>query len=213
MLGGRLGFGITEAPCFPANSRILATWFPQKERARANSVYSVGQYFGLAFLAPFLFWIVAALGWRALFIIAGIIGMAFAAVWLRTYREPNNHPTVNQAELDYIAAGGGISGAAKPTPFSFRSMGILLRHRQILGASLGQFGGNSTLVFFLTWFPTYLATERQMGWLKVGFFAVVPYISASIGVLSYVFIVGDAYRIVLTEEEITLIRGTANIEE
>ncbi|HEX7954177.1 MAG TPA: MFS transporter, partial [Burkholderiales bacterium] len=37
--------------------------------------------------------------------------------------------------------------------------------------------------FFLTWFPTYLATERHMGWLKIGFFAVLPFIAASVGVL------------------------------
>jgi len=183
LLGARLGLGITEAPCFPANSRVLATWFPQKERARANSVFSVGQYFGLAFLTPLLFWIVAAFGWRSLFIIAGLLGLVFAVVWLRMYREPDDHPTVNQAELDYIAEGGGVAAVSKPTPFSFKSMVVLLKRRQVLGASLGQFASNSTLVFFLTWFPTYLATERGMAWLKVGFFAVVPYIAASIGVL------------------------------
>ena len=41
----------------PRNSRMLSTWFPQPERARATGVYSVGQYFGLAFLSPLLFWI------------------------------------------------------------------------------------------------------------------------------------------------------------
>jgi ACS family D-galactonate transporter-like MFS transporter len=51
------------------------------------------------------------------------------------------------------------------------------------GACLGQFGGNSTLVFFLTWFPTYLATERHMGWIKMGFFAVMPFIAAAVGVM------------------------------
>jgi ACS family D-galactonate transporter-like MFS transporter len=40
----RIGVGTFEAPCFPANSRILASWFPQQERARANAIYSVGQY-------------------------------------------------------------------------------------------------------------------------------------------------------------------------
>jgi len=183
LLGARLGLGVTEAPCFPANSRVLASWFPQKERARANSVFSVGQYFGLGFLMPLLVWIVAALGWRALFIIAGAVGLVFAVGWLKVYREPGDHPTINQAELDYIKAGGGVAEVSKPTPFSWKSMGILLKHRQILGASLGQFASNSTLVFFLTWFPTYLATERQMEWLQVGFFATLPYIAASVGVL------------------------------
>ena len=51
------------------------------------------------------------------------------------------------------------------------------------GICLGQFAGNSTLVFFLTWFPTYLAVERHMDWLKIGFFAVLPFIAASVGVL------------------------------
>ena len=77
---------------------------------------------------------------------------------------------MNQAELDYIAAGGGLGQQRGRTRFEWRNIGFLLRQRQILGASIGQFAGNSTLVFFLTWFPTYLATERQMGWLKVGFY-------------------------------------------
>ena len=65
----------------------------------------------------------------------------------------------------------------------WRNIGRLLKHRQLTGICLGQFAGNSTLVFFLTWFPTYLATERHMGWLKIGFFAVMPFIAASIGVM------------------------------
>ncbi|MBB6093518.1 ACS family D-galactonate transporter-like MFS transporter [Povalibacter uvarum] len=184
LLTFRLGLGVAEAPCFPSNSRILSTWFPQQERARATGVYSIGQYFGLAFLSPVLFFVVQTMGWRALFIIAGLAGIVFAGIWLRLYREPHESKSVNQAELDYIEAGGGLGYKGPATPFAWRNIGKLLRHRQILGASIGQFAGNSTLVFFLTWFPTYLATERQMEFLKVGFYAVLPFIAASIGVLS-----------------------------
>ena len=184
LLTFRFGLGIAEAPCFPANSRVLTSWFPQQERARATGVYSVGQYFGLAFLSPLLFWIVAAAGWRALFVICGVVGLIFAVVWLRLYREPHESASVNQLELDHIRAGGGLGIVDRPTPFDWRNIGRLLKRRQILGASIGQFAGNSTLVFFLTWFPTYLATERQMAWLKVGFYAVLPFIAASVGVLT-----------------------------
>jgi ACS family D-galactonate transporter-like MFS transporter len=184
LLTFRLGLGVAEAPCFPSNSRILSTWFPQHERARATGVYSIGQYFGLAFLSPVLFFVVQTMGWRALFVIAGLAGIVFAGIWLRLYREPHESRSVNQAELDYIEAGGGLGYKGPATPFAWRNIGKLLRHRQILGASIGQFAGNSTLVFFLTWFPTYLATERQMEFLKVGFYAVLPFIAASIGVLS-----------------------------
>jgi MFS transporter, ACS family, D-galactonate transporter len=181
----RFGLGVSEAPCFPANSRIVGTWFPQQERATATGVYTVGEYIGLAFFSPFLFWLMAAYSWPALFIIVGVAGFVFAAIWWAFYREPRDHPSVNQAELDYIAAGGGLAPkTAEKVPFSWTSVGYLLSYRQIWGAGIGQFAGNATLVFFLTWFPTYLATERHMGWVKVGFFAVLPFIAAAIGVLS-----------------------------
>jgi ACS family D-galactonate transporter-like MFS transporter len=183
LMGFRLGLGAAEAPCFPANSRVLVSWFPQRERARANSVYSVGMYFGIAFLSPVLFWVAANWGWRSLFISVGILGVAFSGVWYALYRDPDKSKWANQAELDLIAQGGGVSTTTESTPFSWKDVGWLLRQRQIFGASIGQFATNSTLVFFLTWFPTYLVTERHMPWLKVGLFAVLPFIAASVGVL------------------------------
>jgi ACS family D-galactonate transporter-like MFS transporter len=187
----RLGLGVAESPCFPTNSRVVATWFPQSERAMATGTYTVGEYIGLAFFSPFLFALMAAFGWRSLFFVVGAVGLAFGVVWWFSYREPRDHPAANAAELDYIEAGGGLThrkknadeAQAKPGGFEWRTIGKLLKHRQLTGICLGQFAGNSTLVFFLTWFPTYLATERHMGWLKIGFFAIMPFIAASIGVM------------------------------
>ncbi|MEN8505888.1 MULTISPECIES: MFS transporter [Paraburkholderia] len=190
----RLGLGVSEAPCFPTNSRVVATWFPQSERAMATGTYTVGEYIGLAFFSPFLFMLMGAFGWRSLFLVVGGAGIVFGGIWWMFYREPRDHPSANQAELDYIEAGGGLthrkkeaaaSGAepAAKTGFEWRTIGRLLKHRQLTGICLGQFAGNSTLVFFLTWFPTYLATERHMAWLKIGFFAIMPFIAASIGVM------------------------------
>lgn len=179
----RLGLGVSEAPCFPTNSRVLSTWFPQEERARANSVYAVGQYAGLAFLSPALFWVVAAWGWRSLFFLFGAIGIIYSAIWYRLYRDPHHSANVSQAELDHIKAGGGLANKGPSAPFSWANVFKLLSKRQVLGASIGQFCGNSTLVFFLTWFPTYLATERGMNLLESGIYAMLPYIAATVGVL------------------------------
>ncbi|NLP63506.1 MFS transporter [Paraburkholderia sacchari] len=192
----RLGLGVTESPCFPTNSRVVATWFPQHERAFATGTYTVGEYIGLAFFSPFLFALMGAYGWRSLFYVVGGVGIVFGFVWWAFYREPHDHPGANRAELDYIEAGGGLAkhdakaaegkeggGKALKKGFDWRMAGKLLRKRQLAGICLGQFAGNSTLVFFLTWFPTYLATERHMGWLKIGFFAIMPFIAASVGVM------------------------------
>lgn len=194
----RLGLGAAESPCFPTNSRVVATWFPQHERAFATGTYTVGEYIGLAFFSPFLFALMGAYGWRSLFYVVGGVGIVFGFVWWAFYREPHDHPAANRAELDYIEAGGGLARQERKVEaatqegkqaqgaksgFDWRMAGKLLRKRQLAGICLGQFAGNSTLVFFLTWFPTYLATERHMGWLKIGFFAIMPFIAASVGVM------------------------------
>ena len=179
----RIGVGIFEAPCFPTNSRILAIWFPQHERARANGIYSFGQYVGLGFLSIPLFWITERLGWRGLFFVVGGFGVLFGLLWWWLYHNPADSTTANQAELDYIEAGGGGEYKGQPVTFKWRHVAALLRRRQVLGASLGQFGGNSTQVFFVTWFPTYLVTARGMTFLQAGLMTALPFIGASIGVL------------------------------
>jgi ACS family D-galactonate transporter-like MFS transporter len=180
----RLALGVAEAPAFPSNSKVLSTWFPQQERARATSVYCIGQYFGLAFLSPVLFWMSSALGWRALFFLVGSVGVLFGLAWLSLYRDPHASARVNRTELDHIADGGGLSGTSTPTHYNWPNIRFLLSQRQILGASIGQFASNCTLVFFLTWFPTYLATERHMQWITAGFLAVLPFVAATAGVIA-----------------------------
>ncbi|HDX8560321.1 TPA: MFS transporter [Klebsiella oxytoca] len=180
----RFGLGVSEAPCFPVNSRVVSAWFPQQERAKATAVYTVGEYLGLACFSPLLFWIMGSFGWRELFISVGAVGVMFALVWWRCYREPHEDKHLNQQERELIVNGGGMStGAEQHTAFSWPLIRQLLAKRQILGASIGQFAGNTVLVFFLTWFPTYLATERHMPWIKVGFFAIMPFLAAAGGVM------------------------------
>ncbi|WP_236235759.1 MFS transporter [Pseudomonas faucium] len=185
LLGMRFLVGVTEAPCFPTNSRVVATWFPQSERARATGIYTFAEYTGLAFLTPLLFWLLHAYGWRFLLMAVGLLGVLYGLVWWRKYHEPHQSTSANRAELDYIAAGGGVvDGGQKATVFRWSQIPALLRHRNMLGICLGQFACNSTNVFFLTWFPTYLVTERHMPWLKVGWVAVLPFIAASLGTLA-----------------------------
>lgn len=182
LLGLRFLLGVAEAPCFPANSRVVATWFPRQERALATGIYTVGEYIGLAFLSPLLFLMLAHWGWRSLFAAAGGIGILFAFIWWSRYRDPQQS-RANPQEIAHIVAGGALLDQPATQKVDWSKAWLLLKQRQMLGICLGQFAGNSTLIFFLTWFPTYLAVERQMDWLKIGFFAVLPFIAASIGVL------------------------------
>ena len=169
LLAFRFGLGVAEAPCFPANSRVVAVWFREQERAKATAVYTVGEYLGLACFGPVLFWISRRFGWRSLFWVVGTAGVLFAGVWWVLYREPE--------------ATKPAQSTARNNPMSWAQVRQLLGYRQVWGASIGQFGGNSTLVFFLTWFPSYLARERHMDWIRAGFFSILPFLAAACGVM------------------------------
>jgi MFS transporter, ACS family, D-galactonate transporter len=181
-IGLRVALGLCEAPCFPANSRVLNSWFPQHERARANSIYAVGQSAGLAFFVVPLFWIAAQYTWRGLFVAAGGIGVLFGVIWYVVYREPVDSSHANQAELDYIAAGGGFAkDTIAQTPMSWANIVRIGRLRPILVISLAQFCGNTVLNFFLIDFVNYLAVDRHMAWIKLGIFVSFPYMAAAAG--------------------------------
>ncbi|MCJ2107349.1 MFS transporter [Methylobacterium sp. E-041] len=102
----RFLMGITEAPAFPANSRLTVMWFPTKERAFATSIFQSAQYFALAVFTPIMTWILHAHSWQAIFFWAGGVGIVLGIIWLVYVQEPRHHKGVNQAELDYIEAGG-----------------------------------------------------------------------------------------------------------
>lgn len=188
----RVGLGVFEAPAFPTNSKVAASWFPENERARAISIYTSGQFIGLAFLTPTLIFFQQAVGWRGLFIVTGIIGLVWAVLWYIFYRDPSKNKKVNQAELDYIRAGDGFvddtSDKADKPKIGKKDFATVLTSRKLWGIYIGQFAVSSTLWFFLTWFPTYLVEYRGLSFIKTGFLASLPFIAAFIGVLSAGFL-------------------------
>jgi len=58
----RLLVGFAESPAFPANSRIVATWFPANERGTASAIFNSAQYFATVLFAPIMGWITATFG-------------------------------------------------------------------------------------------------------------------------------------------------------
>ncbi len=189
LFGLRLATGAFEAPAYPANNRIVTSWFPDNERASAIAVYTSGQFIGLAFLTPALAAIEHFTGWRGLFVITGLVGILWGIIWYYIYRNPAEHPKINKAELDYIEKGGGLVNRATDRKsagiekFRWSNLKEVFMHRKLWGIYIGQFAVNSTLWFFLTWFPTYLVKYRGLNFLKSGFLASAPFLAAFVGLL------------------------------
>nr|WP_329601716.1 MFS transporter [Paraburkholderia antibiotica] len=187
LLSLRVLLGALEAPAYPTLNRVVTTWFPDNERARAIASYTSGQYVGLAFLTPALVLTQEHFGWQGVFFLTGAIGIVWALVWYALYREPSEATDLNAAELDIIRTGGGLVelGNAQRTRarYSAADWRAVLGNRKLWGVYIGQIAVTSTLWFFLTWFPTYLVKYRHMDFLKAGFMAAVPFLAAFVGIL------------------------------
>ena len=186
LFGMRLGMGVLEAPSFPTNAKVVTAWFPESERARAISFYTSGQFVGLAFVTPLLAYVQATWGWRAVFILTGLVGVVFSVIWYVMYRDPEDEGAASQEEIDYIRGGGGIAGRSRhgaKARGSWADFRIVLGNKSLWGVFLGHTCTTATLWFFLTWFPTYLVQYRHMGFIKMGFWSMVPFIAAFFGVL------------------------------
>jgi ACS family glucarate transporter-like MFS transporter len=193
LFGLRLGLGAAEAPAFPANSRLVAAWFPAAERGMASAVFNSAQYFSTVLFYPIMGAITDQLGWPWVFVAMGALGLIFGLAWNRIVHDPRHHPGANAAEIAYIQAGGGLvdldhgtaGTAARAASAPGRRQGALvlalLRNRMLAGIFLGQYGITTLTWFFLTWFPIYLVKARGLTILQVGFVATLPALCAFAG--------------------------------
>ncbi len=194
LLGFRLAVGVFEAPAYPINNRIVTSWFPNQERASAIAVYTSGQFLGIALITPALTAFQYFVNWRGLFILTGVVGILWGLLWYRLYRDPADHSKVNKSELDHIENGGGlINRQVTNTPslkskFEWKNLQKVFVYRKLWGIYIGQFAVNSTLWFFLTWFPTYLVKYRQLNFLTSGFLASAPFLAAFAGLITSGFL-------------------------
>ncbi|GDX07510.1 MFS transporter [Buttiauxella sp. A111] len=176
----RFMLGFSEAPSFPANARIVAAWFPTKERGTASAIFNSAQYFSLALFSPLLGWLTFAWGWEHVFTVMGGIGFVLTFLWVKFIHNPTDHPRMSKEELDYITKGGAVvdmdhkkPGVAVQGP-KLHYIKQLLTNRMMLGVFFGQYFINTITWFFLTWFPIYLVQDKGMSILKVGMVASIP---------------------------------------
>jgi ACS family glucarate transporter-like MFS transporter len=101
----RLGCGMFEAGAYPLANGIVRRWVPLSSRGLASGTVAVGGRLGGA-IAPMLTTYIAAGtvdGWRKPFLVYGALGMVGAVIFWFWYRDrPEQHPAVNQAEIDLI---------------------------------------------------------------------------------------------------------------
>lgn len=161
-------FGAGEAGAFPNITRVLTTWLPVKERDRAQATIWLATRISGAFTPILVTLLLGVVGWRRAFEIFGVIGVVWAVLFYRYYRDsPADHPSVNAAELALLppAKDTAIAHSGVPWGLIFSNSSVWLLSIQYMCLAYGWW-------FYINWLPTYLRDARgttvTMGALLAG---------------------------------------------
>lgn len=178
VLRGLLGFA--EGSANPGGMKVVATWFPARERGFAGGFYNIGASLGSMLAPPLVAWAILAYDWRAAFVITGAIGLVWALAWLRWFRTPETHPGLSAAERELIEAGQErdlAADGARP------SIPALLRRRDFWGIAIPRLLADPTWGTLAFWIPLYLVQTRGFDLKQIALFAWLPFLAADAGCL------------------------------
>jgi MFS transporter, ACS family, D-galactonate transporter len=166
MFGCRLMLGVGEAGAYPSCAKLVSQWFKPSQRAVATSIFDSGSRVGSALSIPVVALIISTMGWKASFIITGLLGAVWVAGWFIIYRNPARGDLTG--EHDAVPQPAMRSDEPKATWAS------LFRHRTLWGMMLGFFCLNFVIYFFITWFPSYLVQTRGFSLRSLGTLGMIP---------------------------------------
>jgi ACS family hexuronate transporter-like MFS transporter len=172
----RGALGLSEGGNFPASIKAIREWFPEQERAFATGLFNAGSNIGAVITPITLPFVVAAFGWRAAFLIAGALGIVWAALWLRFYERPERQRRLSAAELAYIQGDRTEPESTDAVPWL-----SLLRHRGTWAYVVGMLMTSPVWWFYLNWVPGFLHDRFGVNMMSAIGPLVVIYLIADIG--------------------------------
>ncbi|WP_238528223.1 MFS transporter [Acetonema longum] len=168
-------FGLGEAPILPALNAFLGRWFPDKEKGLVSAMVLAGGFIGPAIGTGLTVAIMAALGWRHVFIVYGFVGFAFVVAWhLLAKASPQESPFVNQEETAYIEE-GRIEEAEKQRKIA--PWGNFLKSSQFWAAGIQGCVADYIMYMFLSWLPLYLLEAQHFSLSEMGIAAIFPWLA------------------------------------
>ena len=188
----RFMLGLGEAGNYTVAPKVVAEWFPPKERAVAMGMNTLGATIG-ATIAPLL--VVAILhryGWQAAFAVTGAVGFVWLLPWIWLYRRPREHPRLSGEEREIVlgeAEAAKVEEEPEVKEPELARWGSLLRRRDVWLLLVGRMLTDPVFYFFQFWFAKYLFSVRHVPQSKLGITWVV-FLAADVGSLGGGFLSG-----------------------
>lgn len=163
--------GIAEPTNFPAQLKVVTVWFPGKLRATANSLCVAGSSIGAIIAPPLVAWIAITYNWHTVFIVAGVVGLIIAFLWIMVYKDPPASIALESA---------GTTDIAETPAFSWRQ---LWGRKSLWGILMIRFVSDPVWYFCLFWLPGYLQEESGLSLAQMGMFGWIPFLVADLGAI------------------------------
>jgi ACS family hexuronate transporter-like MFS transporter len=160
LIGCRVVLGAAESGGVPAAGKAIHQYLRPAERALGNAVNQAGISLGAMVAPPLAAWFAATRGWRAAFVVTGVLGLLWIPLW------------------NWAAQRAGTEPSAKPSA----SAGLdLLRDRRLWTFGLANALGMVAYSLWTNWTTQYLVDEHHLSLTESAWFAWIPPVFALAG--------------------------------
>lgn len=175
LAAARAALGATEAAAIPAGAKVVAEWFPARERPLATSCFQMGTSVGSMIAPPLVAFCILWWGWQSAFLVTGALSLVWALLWWFAYRSPgpDEQPEV-AAVLD------GDEADAGPPPRRME----LLRSRSFWAIAVPRFLAEPAWQTFNFFIPLYLVAVWKLELKDIALWAWLPFLAADFGSLA-----------------------------
>jgi ACS family hexuronate transporter-like MFS transporter len=160
----RFLLGMGEAGNWPGAVKVVAEWFPERERALASGIFNSGSAVGAIIAPPLVAWLIIQFGWQAAFAFVGLAGLVWLVAWFAMYYTPKAPAAVVAVKQE-----------------STIPVSRLVRMRFVQAFTLSKIFMDPVWYFYIFWFPEYLKSTRNFNLASIGRYSWIPFAVAGLG--------------------------------
>jgi MFS family permease len=172
----RFVLGLFEGGVWPAVLILLASWFPLRERARANALWMACLPVSSIVMAPLSGWMLDHTDWRWVLLLQGFPPLVWAVVWWFAVADrPAQARWISRSEARYVEEALAADEAAKPATGSGSYLEAV-RQRSVLVLIAIYFFWITGFYGFTLWLPSVVKTLTHDGSsTQVGLLSAIPF--------------------------------------
>ena len=174
LFAARFALGIGEGPAFPTGTRAMSNWTSPDKRAFAQGITHSAARLGNAVTPPIIAALTVAYSWRFPFVVLGVVGFVWSAIWFYYFRDdPATHSSITPEELSELPP-ASRTGASVRVPWT-----ALLK--RMAPVTLTDFCYGWILWLYLNWIPSYFSHEYHLKLQSSAIFAFGVFAAGVVG--------------------------------